>query len=181
MRKGKVLIIVIILMLTLTGCKYPTLEKAIAETIPFKVQEVLYKKKSDGITIVLYTTKAEGKEVEHIKEPVLGVSFFEGNDDKGWKNDGPNGWEHAESETYSIYNENYTKYDEKGNVLKDIYVVFGEIKNEDITTIEIANQDTEDYKKAKIIKKDGKRYYVGIGFRPHVRALNSNGEVIPQQ
>lgn len=181
MRKGKVLIIVMILMLTLTGCKYPTLEKAIAETIPFKVQEVLYKKKSDGITIVLYTTKAEGKEVEHIKEPVLGVSFFEGNDDKGWKNDGPNGWEHAESETYSIYNENYTKYDEKGNVLKDIYVVFGEINNKNITTIEIANQDTEEYKKAKLIEKDGKRYYVGFGFRPQVRALNSNGEAIPQQ
>jgi hypothetical protein len=181
MRKCNVLIIAIVLMLILTGCKYPTLEKAIAETIPFKVQNVLYKTKSDGITIVLYTTKAEGKEVEHIKEPVLGVSFFEGNDEKGWKNDGPNGWEHAESETYSIYHENYTKYDDKGNVLKDIYVVFGEINNETITTIEIANQDTEDYKKAKLIEKDGKRYYVGIGFRPQVRALNSNGEVIPQQ
>ncbi|WHY01070.1 hypothetical protein [Neobacillus sp. DY30] len=181
MRKGKVLFITIVLMLILTGCKYPTLEKAIAETIPFEVQDVLYKTKSNGITIVLYTTKAEGKEVEHIKEPVLGVSFFEGNDEKGWKNDGPNGWEHAESETYSIYHENYTKYDEKGNVLKDIYVVFGEINNENITTIEIAYQDTEDYKKAKMIKKDGKRYYVGLGFRPKVRALNSNGEVIPQQ
>jgi hypothetical protein len=181
MRRGIVLLIVIVLMLTLAGCKYPTLEKAIAETIPFEVQEVLYKTKSDGVTIVLYSTKAEGKEVEHIKEPVLGVSFFEGNDEEGWKNDGPNGWEHAESETYSIYNENYTKYDDKGNVLKDIYVVFGEINKENISAIEIANQDTEDYKKAKMIKKDGKRYYVGIGIRPQVRAQNSNGEVIPQQ
>ena len=168
-------------MLTLAGCKYPTLEKAIAETIPFDVQEVLYKTKSDGITIVLYNTKAEGKEVEHIKEPVLGVSFFEGNDEDGWKNDGPNGWEHAESETYSIYNENYTKYDDNGDVLKDIYVVFGEIHNEEINNLEFANQDSEDYKNAKIIKKDGKRYYIGVGFRPHVRALNSNGEVIPQK
>jgi hypothetical protein len=174
------LFIVIVLMLTLAGCKYPTLEKAIAETIPFEVKEVLYKKKSEGITIVLYSTKAEGKEVEHIKEPVLGVSFFEGNDEEGWKNDGPNGWEHAEGETYSIYHENYTKYDDKGNVLKDIYVVFGEINNENIAAIEIANQDTEDYKKAKMIKRDGKRYYVGLGFRPQVRALNGNGEVIPQ-
>jgi hypothetical protein len=181
MRRGIVLLIVIVLMLTLAGCKYPTLEKAIAETIPFEVQEGLYKTKSEGITIVLYSTKAEGEEVKDIKEPVLGVSFFEGNNEEGWKNDGPNGWEHAESETYSIYNENYTKYDDKGNVLKDIYVVFGEINNENITAIEIANQDTEDYKKAKMIKKDGKRYYVGIGIRPQVRALNSNGEVIPQQ
>jgi phosphoribosylaminoimidazole-succinocarboxamide synthase len=180
MRKCKLLFIVIVLMLTLAGCKYPTLEKAIAETIPFEVKEVLYKKKSEGITIVLYSTKAEGKEVEHIKEPVLGVSFFEGNDEEGWKNDGPNGWEHAEGETYSIYHENYTKYDDKGNVLKDIYVVFGEINNENIAAIEIANQDTEDYKKAKMIKRDGKRYYVGLGFRPQVRALNGNGEVIPQ-
>lgn len=180
MRKYKVLFTAIVLMFILTGCKYPTLEKAIAETIPFEVQEVLYKTKSDGMTIVFYTTKAEGKEVEHIKEPVLGVSFFEGNDEKGWKNDGPNGWEHAESETYSIYNENYTKYDEKGNVLKDIYVVFGEIINNDIDRIEIADQDSDHYNKAKIIKKDGKRYYIGIGIRPQVRALNSNGEVIPQ-
>lgn len=180
MRRFILLSIVIVLMLTLTGCKYPTLEKAIAETIPFKVQEVLYKTKSDGITIVLYTTKAEGEEVEHIKEPVLGVSFFEGNDEEGWKNDGPNGWEHAESETYSIYNENYTKFDDKGNVLKDIYVVFGEINNENITTIEIANQDSEEYIKAKLIKKGSKRYYVGVGFRPKVRALNSNGEVVQQ-
>ena len=62
MRKCKLLIIVIVLMLTLAGCKYPTLEKAIAETIPFDVQEVLDKKKTDGITIVLYNTKAEGKD-----------------------------------------------------------------------------------------------------------------------
>jgi hypothetical protein len=180
MRRCKVLLIVIVLMLTLTGCKYPTLEKAIAETIPFEVQEVLYKKKSDGITIVLYSTKAEGEEVKHIKEPVLGVSFFEGNDEEGWKNDGPNGWEHAESETYSIYLENYTKYDDKGNVLKDIYVVFGEINNENITAIEIADQDSEEYKKAKIIKEGKKRYYVGVGYQPKVKALNGTGEVIPQ-
>lgn len=180
MRRGKVLLIVIVLMLTLVGCKYPTLEKAIAETIPFEVQEVLYKKKSDGITIVLYSTKAEGEEVKHLKEPVLGVSFFEGNDEEGWKNDGPNGWEHAESETYSVYQENYTKYDDKGNVLKDIYVVFGEINNENITAIEIADQDTEEYKKAKIIKEGKKRYYVGVGYRPKVKALNGNGEEIPQ-
>jgi hypothetical protein len=181
MRRYNVLFIVIVLMLTLTGCKYPSLEKAIAETIPFDVQEVLYKTKSDGITIVLYNTKAEGKEVEHIKEPVLGVSFFEGNNEDGWKNDGPNGWEHAESETYSIYQENHTKYDDKGNVVKDLYVVFGEIKNQDIDRIEIADQESEDFKKAKIIKKDGKRYYIGVGFRPQVRALNANSEVIPQE
>lgn len=170
-----------VLMLTLAGCKYPTLEKAIAESIPFKVQEVLHTTKKDGITIVLYTTKAEGKEVKHIKEPVLGVAFFEGNNKEGWKNDGPNGWEHAESETYSTYYENYTKYDEIGNILIDIYVVFGEINNENITTIEIANHDSEEYQKAKMIKKDGKRYYIGVGFQPQVRALNSNGEVVLQK
>lgn len=166
-------------MLILGGCKYPTLEKAIAGTIPFEVEEVLHKTKSDGITIVLYTTNAE--DAGEQEEKVLGVSFFEGNDEDGWKNDGPNGWEHAESETYSVYHENYTKYDEKGNVLKDIYVVFGEIKNNDIDRIEFANQDSEEYKKAKMIEKDGKRYYVGIGFRPQVRALNGNEEVIPQK
>ncbi len=68
MRRYTILFIVIVLMLTLTGCKYPTLETAIAETIPFDVKDVLHKTKSDGITIVLYSTKAEGKEVEHIKE-----------------------------------------------------------------------------------------------------------------
>ncbi|MEH7272386.1 hypothetical protein [Neobacillus vireti] len=181
MRRYTILFIVIVLMLTLTGCKYPTLEKAIAETIPFEVQNVLYKTKSDGITIVLYSTKAEGKEVKHIKEPVLGVSFFEGNDNDGWKNSGPNGWEHAESITYSTYVENYTKYNDKGKVLKDIYVAFGEILNEDINRIEIADHESEDYKEAKVINKDGKRYYIGLGFRPQVRALNSNGEVIPQE
>ncbi|MFP7299616.1 hypothetical protein [Neobacillus niacini] len=181
MRKCILLFIVLVLMLTLAGCKYPTLEKAIAETIPFDVQEVLYKTKSDGITIVLYSTKAEGEDVKDIKDPVLGVSFFEGNDEEGWKNEGPNGWEHARSETYSIYHENYTKYDDKGKVLKDIYVVFGEVKNENITVIEIADQDSEEYKEAKIIKDGNKRYYAGVGFHPKVRALNGNGEVIPQQ
>jgi hypothetical protein len=180
MKNYQLLFIVMVLMLTLAGCKYPTLEKAIAETIPFKVQKVLYKTKSDGMTIVLYTTKAEGEEVADLKEPVLGVSFFKGNDEEGWKNDGPNGWEHAESEIYSIYHENYTKYDDKGDILKDIYVVFGEINNENITTIEIANQDSEEYKKAKMIKEGSNRYYVGVGYRPKVRALNSTGEVIQQ-
>ena len=80
---------------------------------------------------------------------MLGVSFFEGNDDDGWKNDGLKWLEHSESETYSIYNENYTKYDDKGNVLKDIYVVFGEILNEEIDKVEFANQDSEDFKKSK--------------------------------
>jgi hypothetical protein len=179
MRRCKVLFIVIVLMFILGGCKYPTLEKAIAGAIPFEVEEVLHKTKSDGITIVLYTTNAE--DAGEKEEKVLGVSFFEGNDEDGWKNDGPNGWEHEESETYSVYHENYTKYDEKGNVLKDIYVVFGEIKNNDIDRIEFANQDSEEYKKAKMIEKNGKRYYVGIGFRPQVRALNGNEEVIPQK
>ena len=179
MRRWKVLFIVIVLVLILGGCKYPTLEKAIAGAIPFEVEEVLYKTKSDGITIVLYTTNAE--DAGEKEEKVLGVAFFEGNDEDGWKNDGPNGWEHAESETYSVYHENYTKYDEKGNVLKDIYVAFGEIKNNDIDRIEFANQDSEEYKKAKMIEKDGKRYYVGIGFRPQVRALNGNEEVILQK
>jgi hypothetical protein len=179
MRRCKVLFIVIVLMLILGGCKYPTLEKAIAGAIPFEVEEVLHKTKSDGITIVLYTTNAE--DAGEKEEKVLGVSFFEGNDEDGWKNDGPNGWEHEESETYSVYHENYTKYDEKGNVLKDIYVVFGEIKNNDIDRIEFANQNSEEYKKAKMIEQDGKRYYVGIGFRPQVKALNVNGEVIAQK
>lgn len=178
MRNRKMLFIIISLVFLITGCKYPTLETAVSKAIPFEVKEILYEKKSQGTTILLYTHKAEGEDGEQMKEPVLGIAFLEGNDKEGWENDGPNGWEISNNKNYSVYQQNYTQYGKKGEILKDIYAVFGEILNEDIDKVEVANQDSEEYKNAKIIKKGNKRYYLGIGDHPKVRAINANGEVI---
>lgn len=178
MRNGKLLFIIISLVLFITGCKYPTLETAVSNAIPFEIKEILYETKSQGTTILLYTHKAEGEDGKKIKEPVLGIAFLEGNDEEGWENDGPNGWETSKNKNYSVYDQNYTQYDKKGEILKDIYVVFGEILNKDIDKVEFANQDSEEYKNAKIIKKGNKRYYLGIGDHPKVRASNTNGEVV---
>lgn len=168
-------------MLMITGCKYPTLKAAINEAIPYKKVEVLYTTKRDGSTIVLYSTKAEGEGANYIKEPVLGVAFFEGNNEDGWENEGPNGWEHYESKNYTVFHQSYTLYDNRGKTLKDMDAVFGVIKNEKIDRIELTNQDSNDFKQAKIILKEGKRYYLGIGLNPTVRALNAKGEVINQE
>jgi hypothetical protein len=178
MRNRKPLWIIMSLVFIITGCKYPTLETAVSKAIPFEVKEILYEKKSQGTTILLYTHKAEDEDGEPIKEPVLGMAFLEGNNKDGWENDGPNGWDTSENTNYSIFQQNYTHYGKKGEVLKDIDVVFGEILNGDIDKVEFAKQDSEEYKNAKIIKKGKKRYYIGIGDQPKIRALNANGEVV---
>lgn len=92
MRNYLYLSIILVLIFLLTGCNYATLEEAIKKDIPYEVIEVLYTEKmdEDDLAIVLYTTKAEGEEVSHIKGPVLGVAIFEGNNEDGWKNGGPN-------------------------------------------------------------------------------------------
>lgn len=178
MQKRKLLFIIISLVFIITGCKYPTLETAVSKAIPFEVQEILYEKKSQGTTILLYTHKAEGEDGEQLPAPVLGIAFLEGNDEDGWENDGPNGWDTSENKNYSVYQQNYTHYGKKGKILKEMDVAFGEILNQDIDKVEFADQDSEEYKIAKIIKKENKRYYLGIGDHPKVRALNANGEVI---
>lgn len=180
MRKYKILFTILGLMFLVAGCNHSTLEAAIDETIPYKSIDVLYQTKQDGTTIVLYSTKAKGEDVRHIKEPVLGVGFFEGNNEDGWENEGPNGWEYYERKNYTSFQQSYTLYDNRGKALKDMDAVFGAINNDSIEKIEIANQDSKDFKQVKIIAKEGKRYYLGIGLQPTVRALNGKGEVINQ-
>ncbi|QGQ45756.1 hypothetical protein [Metabacillus sediminilitoris] len=180
MRNSIVFSIILGFMFLITGCNYPTLQEAINNDIPYKVSEVIHTKKIDDITVVLYTTEAKGEEFSYIKEPVLGVAFIKGNNKEGWKNDGPNGWEHYQNENYTIYYQPYTKYNEQGELLKDFDVVYGEINNKDIQKIEIAKQGMKDFTETKMIKQGNKRYYLGIGYHPEVRAVSSNGEVINQ-
>lgn len=167
-------------MFLVAGCKYPTLKEAIMKEMPYKVNEVIDTKKINDVTIVLYTTKAKGKEVDHIKGPVLGVAFFEGNNEDGWEKVGPSGWEHYENDNYTIYHKPYTKYNKDGKLLIDIDVIYGEINNKVIQKIEIANENSKNFKEVKMIQHGSTRYYLGVGYHPVIRAVGSNDEVINQ-
>lgn len=179
--KREIRLLITSLLIIMSGCSYPTLNEAIKGDTPYKVNNVIHIEKVEGISIVLYDTLPERKEFPHLIEPVLGVSFFKGNDEDGWKNIGPNGWQHQENDQFTIYHDFFREYTHEGNLVIDIPVVFGEINNEDIKKIVTLEQgDRENYMDAVIIKKDYGRYYLASGRVTSIKGLSKNGEIIEQ-
>jgi hypothetical protein len=156
--------------------KYDSFEEVLEKGIPYKVKDVIHIQNVDGVTVVMYTTEPN-HEADY---DALAVAFLEGNDEDGWENIGPNGWSHYDNDNITIYNESLRDYDEKGNLPREFYVVFGEINNSAIARVEMKNKQEEAFEEATIITHEGKRYYFHVGRETIVRALSENGQVIEQ-
>lgn len=176
---GLVILIILVVSVRMSTAdrKYATLEEAIYEAIPYKVEDVIYITEHDTITIVMYQTIPTGPQFQG--QEVEAVAFFKGNDADGWENVGFHGWTHYENENMTVYIEPFRQSDQTGNQLHEFYVVFGKVNNPEITTVQTMNG--EQFQDAKMVQHDGKLYYFQIGRNRIVRGLNENGEVIDRQ
>lgn len=175
------LLMIVSLGILLAGCGYKTLDEAIAKALPYEVEDVLLVKEINGVSIVLYTTIPDQEEMPHIKGPVLGRAYFKNNDRGTWENTGGNGWEHQDNNQFTVYHDFYTEIDNNGNEVIDIPTIAGEINNPEITSIETLSLGEEQYKKATVVEKDGRRYYLAIGQINAVKGLSEDGKVIDFQ
>ncbi|WP_071394581.1 hypothetical protein [Bacillus tuaregi] len=178
MKKGISFLFIFIILISITACSYRTMNEA----IPYKVNQIIHTEKLEDISIVLYDTIVEVENFSDQTMPVLGVAFLKGDNDEGWDNVGPNGWNHKDNDQITIYKEDFRDYDKEGKVLSDLSIIYGEIHNPEIKKIEtLAMGEDENYKEAFIIKKDKKQYYLAIGAKSSIKALSENGEILYQE
>jgi len=130
--------------------RYDNFQEAIEKGIPYKVNDIIHTEKYDNVTIVMYTTTPNKEEFPSNYE-ALALAFFEGSDEEGWENIGPNGWTHYENDNMTVYMESLRQYENKGNELHDFHVVFGEVNNPEIVEVETKTKEEKTFEKAEII------------------------------
>lgn len=141
---GLILMVAIFAWIVLTEMdfeKYDSLEKALEKGIPFSVKEVVHIQKIDGVTVVMYTTEPDRQQIPNADYDALAVAFFEGDDQKGWKNIGPHGWEHYENDNMTVYVTPLRESERHGNTKYELYIVYGEIHNDEISKIETKTKE----------------------------------------
>lgn len=161
--------------------KYDSLEEAVEKGIPYKVKDVVHTQNVDGVTVVMYTTEPDREVLPYANYDALAVAFFEGNDENGWVNIGPNGWNHYENDNMTVYVEILRDHDSEGNLKHHLPVVYGEINNAVITKVETKSKQETEFEAAEMITYKGKRYYFQVGDEFIVRGLSKEGEVIDRQ
>lgn len=161
--------------------KYDSFEEVLEKGIPYKVKNVIHTQNVDGITVVIYTTEPDHEELPFADYDALAAAFLEGNDDDGWENIGPSGWDHYDNANMTVYIKRIPDHDRQGNTRSQLYAVFGEINNQEIATIELISEDNKVINGADIISKDAKRYYFQVGYERFVRGLSEDGDVIDRQ
>jgi hypothetical protein len=161
--------------------KFDDFEEALQKGIPNQINQIVHKENYDGVTIVMYTTFPDQMELPFADYEALAVAFFKGSDKEGWESIGQHGWSHYENYNMTLYSEALRDYDHQGNTLHDFYVVFGEINNPNIVTVETKTHEEETFEEAKIISSNGLRYYFQIGREMIVRGLSGSGEVLDRQ
>lgn len=155
--------------------------EAIEKSISFDIQEIVHKEKYGNLTIIMYTVAPDKEKWPNANFDGLGIGFFEGNDKEGWKNIGHNGWSNYNNENFTFDFDSLLLNDDEGKVLYDLYVAFGEVNNPIISVIETKAEGEKEFRKAKMMKKNGKRYYFQLGRVKKVRGLSNTGIVIDQQ
>ncbi|MFD0586404.1 hypothetical protein ACFQZE_00195 [Paenibacillus sp. GCM10027627] len=160
---------------------YDSFEEAVHKGIPYETKDVVHTQLVEGVTVVMYTTKPDRKSFPIADYDALGVSFFVGDEKKGWKNIGPSGWDHYENPNFTMYVKRLFDANQQGKVRHHFYVVYGEINNDEIAIMETKTNETDPFKKATIISSEGKRYFLQIGEEFIIRGLSKEGIVIDQQ
>ena len=161
--------------------KYDDFQEAIEKGLPYNVNNIIYTKQYDGVTIVMYTTKPNKENFPSAEWEALAVGFFTGNEEIGSESIGSHGWDHYNNDNMTIYYKPFREFDNQGNTKREFYVIYGEINNSKIATIETKSKEDESFERAKIINHRGKRYYFKIGREMVVRGLSKRGDVIDRQ
>ncbi|MEQ6389307.1 hypothetical protein RZN22_08250 [Bacillaceae bacterium S4-13-58] len=165
--------------------KYDDFEEAIKIGIPYEVNQIIHTEKYDNVTVVMYTTLLDKEDLPR-SDPSdwegLGVAFFTGNDEEGWKNIGHNGWRHSENKNMTVYFDSLHEDDYQGNKLHEFYLLYGKINNPDIAIIETKSKKEDSFEKTAIIEQ-GNRYYFKVGKNKEtvVRGLSKSGDVLDIQ
>lgn len=161
--------------------RYDDFHEAIEKGIPYEVNNIVHTEEHGEITVVMYTTDPDEKDFPLADWEALAVAFFTGSDENGWESKGGHGWSHYENANMTLYIEPFLDFDRQGNALHDFYVVFGEVHNPEILSVETKGHEEESFEEIEIIENEGKRYYFRIGREPIVRGLSKSGEVIDRQ
>jgi hypothetical protein len=161
--------------------KYDNFQEAIEKGIPYEINNIIHSEQYDGVTIIMYTTEPDKEELPFANYEALAVAFFKGDDNGGWESIGGHGWTHYDNDNMTVYMEALRDHDNKGNVLHEFYVVFGEVNNAEIVKVETKTKNEKTFEEAEIIVNQGKRYYFQIGREGIVRGLSESGEVIDRQ
>ncbi|MDW7649757.1 MAG: hypothetical protein SCK29_01285 [Bacillota bacterium] len=183
-RKIIIAFLALLFLLAQGSCKlnsrYKTLDEAIAKDMPYEVKEIIHIEKLPDHAIVLYRTPVELPNVSGVD--TIAVAFMYGNDEIGWKNDGPKGWSHYENNDMTLFIETaaYSYEYEDDEVRDRIQVVFGQMHNTDIKKVKVAGTD-KDYVDTDIIQTVSGRYYFKVGKYQIVQGLSEDGEVLHQQ
>lgn len=161
------------LVVILTACQSESLEEAIQTEIPFNVARIIYIEKVKDGGIILYITeqKRENKAIE-----AMAVAFMKMKDGK-WENVGNNHWDYKENPNMTVYINTFYDYDNKGALQNRIPVIFGELVNSSIQSVQVAGENSE-YEKAKLLYIDGNKYFIKLGDYVLAEGLNNKREVI---
>jgi hypothetical protein len=181
----RVVVIILFLSLVFTGCStYNSLEKALEDNVP-NVQEIIHTEKADNYTVVLFKTKPDKKDALPVHNfTTIAVAYLKGNNQQGWEFVEYPGWTHYENEDFMMLGERFTRDNEQGNTITEIYTSFGEIRNPQVARVQLLKryQGEADYKDTKIIETpSGGRFYFEIGDYYKVRVLDEKENVIHTQ
>lgn len=164
--KGVIFFIAVILLLP--ACSVKTMDEAIEGEIPFNVKEVIHQEKVKGGMVLLYLTHQKNQREAF---DAVTVAFLKGSDGEGWENAGHNHWDYKKGERLTTYTDAFYIYDHKGKLEYYIPVIFGEIKDKDIQTVEVLGKNNQ-LVSAQIIEKDSGRYFYKTGEYKAARGIS---------
>jgi hypothetical protein len=172
MRNWRMLLLIGIAIL-LTSCRATTIEVA----VPFEVKETVVEEKLKDGAIIMYTTtqENEGKEFD-----ALSIAYLEGDEKKGWKNEGSNHWEYKEMSPLTVYYQDIYDYSKEGGTLSRFQLTYGQVESAEIVSVE-GSETGNQYFNLKLIEKEGKRYFFEMKKYPYIRALDKEKKVIVEE
>jgi hypothetical protein len=168
MKLHKIICLVVISIVVLSGCISKTIEEEFSKTHLKNGQEILYKGSFEQRSFILYKAPFDNGKVG------VGVAIFKGNDRDGWKQLSSN----------SMYHETKMIIDSVGIDFADgirKYLIYGTINDPEISKIEI----TDKYSKiveGTIIETNWKRIWYGLVEMDELKlkVYNQKNEIITE-
>jgi hypothetical protein len=148
MRGNKIIIILILISLGISGCKSKTIEAEFYKTHNKKGQEIIYQGSIMQRPFILFEAPFDNGNIG------IGLAVFDGDDDKGWKLTSSN----------AMYYETKLLIDQTGINFKDNvrrYLIYGFINDPEINKIDIIDKNNQ-IVVANIIQTNWKRIYYGL-------------------
>lgn len=171
--RGKRVSVLLFLVVLLAACKSESLEEAIKTDVPFNIKKIIYTEKVKNGEIIFYITE---QKIENEPIEALAVAFMK-KDEKGWENAGNNHWDYRENPNMTVYMNTFYDYDKKGWLIQRIPLVFGRVKNNSIQTVQLTKENSKS-EYAKLIYRDGERYFINLGEYFIVEGLDRKREVV---